>query len=250
VSQGVRHRGRRHVIVCSVPECEGPNAPPARGAEIEATADWGLFGAGPWLSWGSDDEARVLRFYDLWGNPERESAFSDASWIEGPGGQLTDPATGWGLTWTPRDLGLADARGFDFTASGPSGQSYVFGLAVDPDLGPNGGDDVASYDSGRGLVLVADASRAVGFLLRSASGNALRSVQEYGVGRSAPVTGETAWTAQREAGVRLVGTPRDVQLVLSASGTSSSGHWLFALLRGNTSASVRATADAVLRAVR
>jgi hypothetical protein len=249
VSQGVLHRGRLHVIVCSIPDCE-PNAPAAGGPELQAAADWGLFGAGPWLSWRSGDEARVLRFYDLWGNPERETALADARWIEAAGGQVTDAPTGWALTWTPRDLGLADARGFDFAVGGSGGQAYVFGLAVDPDLGPNGGDDVASYDSGRGLVLVADANRAVGFLLRDASGNALRALQEYGVGRWAPTTAQAAWAGQRDPGVRLVGSPRDVQLVLSAPETAGPGRWLFIILRGDTPASVRETADAVLRAVR
>jgi hypothetical protein len=163
---------------------------------------------------------------------------------------VSDAATGWQVGWAPRDLGLADVRAFDFTVAGGGAQPYVFGLAVDPDLGPNGGDDVASYDAGRGLVLVADGSRAVGFLLRGAAGNALRSVQEYGVGRWAPVTLETAWTAQRAAGVQLVGTPRDVQLVLSASETAGAGRWLLVLLRGDSPAAVRGTADAVLRGVR
>jgi hypothetical protein len=248
VSQGVLHRGRLHVVVCSIPGCE-PYAPPARAPGADAT-DWGLFGVGPWLSWGSAAEPKVLRFYDLWGNPERESVFRDARWIEGPGGQVADAATGWSLSWTPRDLGLTDVRAFDFTVAGPAAQRSVFGLAVDPDLGPNGGDDVASYDAGRGLVVVADAGRAVGFLLRSPTGSGIRSVQEYGVGRWAPVTGEAAWGGQRETGVHIVGQPRDVQLVISAPETLGSGRWLFVVLRGDSPSTVRARADAVLRVVR
>jgi hypothetical protein len=251
VTQGVLHRGRLHVIVCSIPSCE-PNAPPppAPSPSVETAADWGLFGLGPWLTWGSREGAGVLRLYDLWGNPERETAFGDAGWIAGPGGQLTDAATGWAVTWAPRELGLTDARAFDVAVAGASGRPYVLGLAADPDLGPDGGDDVASYDSQRGLVVVADGGRAAGFLFRDVAGNAIGSLQEYGVGQWAPITGEAVWAAQRDAGVRLVGTPRDVQLVLSAPETVGAGRWLFVIIRGDSPSSVRATTDAVLRVVR
>jgi hypothetical protein len=154
------------------------------------------------------------------------------------------------LAWAPRELGLANVRALAFSVRGPAAGSYVFGFAVDPDLGASAADDVASYDPGRGLVLVADAGRAVGILLRDDTGNAIAGLQEYGVGRFAPATGDGAWAAQRMPGVHLVGTPRDVQLVLSAPATSGVGRWLFVLLRGGNPAEVRATADAVLDVVR
>jgi hypothetical protein len=97
---------------------------------------------------------------------------------------------------------------------------------------------------------VADGSQAVGFLLRRGGENAIASLQEYGVGRWAPATETAAWSAQPETGVRLVGRPRDVQLVLSAPETMGAGHWVFVLIRGESPARVRATADAVLGVVR
>jgi hypothetical protein len=251
ITQGVLHRGRLHVIVCSIPGCErNAPPPPAPSPGVETAADWGLFGLGPWLTWGSGSVPGVLRWYDLWGNPERETALGDVRWVEGAGGEVADAATGWNLSWTPRDLGLTDVRAFDFTVTGPGGQAYVFGLAVDPDLGPNGGDDVASYDGRRGLVVVANGSAAAGFLLRSAGGNAIGSLQEFGVGRWAPTTGDATWAAQREPGIHLVGRPRDVQLVLSAPETVGAGRWLFVIIRGDSPSSVRTTADAVLGVLR
>jgi hypothetical protein len=117
-------------------------------------------------------------------------------------------------------------------------------------LGPDGANDVASYETDRGLVVVADGDRAIGFLLRAGARNALASVQEYGVGRWAPTIPASAWTAQREAGVHLRGAPRDVQLVLSAAETTGPATWRFVVIRGASPTAVRATADEVLRAVR
>jgi hypothetical protein len=181
--------------------------------------------------------------------PERETAFSEAQWLDGTGGRITDAATGWELAWTPRDLRLPDVRAFDFSVAGAGLRPYTFGMAVDPDLGPNAADDVASYDASRGLVLVTDGSQALGFLLRNGGKDALGSAQEYGVGRWAPTTAEYAWAAQR-AGTQLVGRPRDVQLVVSARETVGTGRWQFVVIRGESAASVRARADAVLGALR
>jgi hypothetical protein len=126
----------------------------------------------------------------------------------------------------------------------------VLGFAADPDLGPNAADDAASYDRERGMVLVVDQARAIGILLRNRGENALASVQEYGVGRFAPATAEGAWQAQRATGPRLVGTPRDVQLVLSAAPASGPASWLLLVVRGAGPADVRARADQVLRTLR
>jgi hypothetical protein len=250
LQSGTLHRGRRHIIVCSNPGCEA-NAPPALApAPAQPGLAWGLFGAGPWISWGAPAQRNALRLYDLWGMPERETAFSEAPWLDGTGGRITDAATGWDLAWTPRDLRLPDVRAFDFSVAGAGLRPYTFGMAVDPDLGLNAADDVASYDASRGLILVMDGSRALGFLLRQGDKDALASAQEYGVGRWAPTTTDYAWAAQRAAGAQLVGTPRDVQLVLSARETVGAGAWQFVVIRGASAASVRARADAVLGALR
>jgi hypothetical protein len=248
---GVLRRGRLVVDVCSSPGCTPPiEAPPMAGPTADALASWGLFGAGPWLGWGGADLRRTVRFYDLWGMPERESPFTTAGWISGTGGQLSDAATGWQVAWTPRDLAFDDVRAFDLAVTGTRDRPYVFSMAVDPDLGGTAADDVASYDAERGLVLVADADGALGFLLRAGRRNALASVQEYGVGRWAPTVPATAWAAQRTPGVHLRGTPRDVQLVLSASETAEPGTWTFVIIRGRSPAAIRAAADAVLGTLR
>jgi hypothetical protein len=243
-------RGRLLIEVCS-PDCGGA-APPARLAPTDsATAAWGLFGAGPWIGWGSPDLGRTLRLYDLWGMHDRDTPFSTPAWFTGDGGSVSDPATGWQITWTPRDLGLADVRAMDLTVAGTRSRPYVFSLAVDPDLGSHGGDDVASYDAQRSLVLVADQDAAIGLLLLDALGRpALEAVREYGVGRWAPTLSADAWTAQRMAGVHLRGTAADVQLVLSAGETDGEATWTFVVLEGATGEAVRARADEVRRALR
>lgn len=168
------------------------------------------------------------------------------------GGQVRDPETEWQLDWILHDLGLPDVRAFDLVVSGRRGRSYVFSMAVDPDLGPEAADDVARYDVDLGLVLVADGEAAVGLLLLDADGgdNALVSVQEYGVGRWAPTVPATAWAAQRETGIHLRGIPGDVQLLLSAAPADGGGRWTFVVLRGSTPTAVRARAEEVYRALR
>lgn len=248
VSGGVLHRGRLLIEICSSPGC-GPAAPITTEATVVAQAggDWGLFGVGPWIGWGGSATRNVMRLYDLWGMPDRVSPFGETAWLDGTGGRFADAETGWEVVWARRDLTLADVQAFEFSVAGVGARPYVFGFAVDPDLGPNPADDVASWDPVRGLLTVADGSRAVGFLLRNAAGNALRSVQEYGVGRFAPTTADYAWAAQRRPGVQLVGTPRDVQLVLSAGETSEAATWLLVAIRGASPQSVRTTADEVIR---
>jgi hypothetical protein len=245
--QGSLQRGRLHIEVCY--QC-GPLAPLVLTASGNASiGDWGLFGAGPWIGWGAGQVEGVVRLYDLWGDHDRPSAFSDIAWLDGRGGRFEDPITGWEMAWVPHDLGSEKVRAFDFSISGGPNRPYVFSFAVDPDLGRNAADDVASYDPERGLLVVADAGAAVGLLLRGGKDNALASVQEYGVGRFAPTTAEYAWAAQRRPGIHLVGTPRDVQLVLSTNEALAPSTWLFAVIRADSPASVRATADQVLRSL-
>jgi hypothetical protein len=247
---GVLWRGRLFIEVCS-PDCGGGAAPAALQAAAGGPAGaWGLFGAGPWIGWGSPDLGRTLRLYDLWGMHDRASPFTDVGWFTGPGGTVADAETGWQVTWAPRDLEMSEVRAVDLTVTNTRSRAHVFSMAVDPDLGSRGGDDVASYDPQRDLVLVADAEGALGLLLRRGSANALTAVEEYGVGRWAPTISLDAWAAQRSAGVHLRGTPGDVQLVLSAAETSGSATWTFVVLRGTSVEAVRDRADTVLRALR
>jgi len=245
---GVLRRGRLFIEVCS-PDCNDP-APPAALSPTEDAGGWGLFGAGPWIGWGSPDLGRTLRLYDLWGMHDRQSPFTDVGWFTGLGGTLADPETGWEVAWTPRELGLSDVRALDLTLTNTRSRSYVFSMAVDPDLGTRGGDDVASYDPQRDLVLVADGDGSLGLMLRRGSGNALAAVEEYGVGRWAPTISADAWAAQRSAGVHLRGIPGDVQLVLSTAETSGTTTWTIVVIRGTSAEAVRERADVVRRALR
>jgi len=247
---GVLWRGRLSVEVCS-PDCGDPAPPALLGSTDSVSAAWGLFGAGPWIGWGSPDLGRTLRLYDLWGMHDRQTPFTDVAWFTGAGGTVSDPQTGWAITWAPRDLGISDVRALDLTVTDARTAPYVLSMAVDPDLGAHGGDDVASYDARRNLVLVADGETAAGFLLLDARRrNALASVQEYGVGRWSPTVSVDAWTAQRAPGVHLRGTLGDVQLVLSAGEVNGPATWTFVVVRGPTREAVRRRADEVGRALR
>jgi hypothetical protein len=253
LASGVLRRGRLHIEVCSSPgaQCQA-NAPVALTAAVNGVyvTETEIFGAGPVISWGPASAREALRLYDLWGMPDRDTPFADAEWVGSTGGKLTDTQIGWELEWISRDLGLAGVQTFDFSVSGGGARRYTFGMAVDPDLGANAADDVASYDPSRGLVLVTDPGGSMGFLLRQGRQNGLASAQEYGVGRWAPTTGEAVWGAQRTTVPQLVGTPRDVQLLLSAAETAGNGTWTFAVIRGATPSDIRASADAVLRALK
>lgn len=137
---------------------------------------------------------------------------------------------------------------FDVPPEG--GPPLVFGLALDPDLGPDAADDATGYDAGRGLAYVYDGERAIGFLLRDATGaDALVSVQQFGLRRHAPSLPREAWAAQREPGVHLLRGVSDVQLVLSAAQRRQAGDWTFVILRAADVATLRSRADAVLAAL-
>ena len=235
-------RGRLHIIVCNVAGCG--TAPVSQLAATTSAEDphWSIFGGGPWLSWGSTSNRQSLRFYDLLGMHDGSTAFTNAAWIDGGSGSITGQ-----FTWQPRDLGLASARAFDFvTTRGGGTPAYVFGFAIDPDLGGSPVDDASGYDAGRGMLYITDTDRAIGILLRDATGNTLSSVQQFGVGRWAPTTAWTAWQAQRQSGVHLVAGQRDVQFVLSATEVTGSHTYTFVLIRGPNLAALQQTADAAI----
>lgn len=239
---GVLRRGRLHITVCH-DEC-GEAAAPAIVAAAGATSDvdWELFGGGPWISWGTASAPRGVRFYDLWGAHDAPG-FSATSWVDDSAAAEAVPGTAWRVDRVRRDLSLAAARAIDFTVTAPTTATYVFGLAVDPDLGADPADDVGGYDRTRGLTYVTDASGAVGFLLRTGGDDALVSLQEYGVGRWAPRLATEIWAAQRTRGVNLVRQPRDVQLVLSADARTGSATFTVVLLRAANLAALQALAD-------
>jgi len=241
------HRGRLHITVCNPPsQCEEPTAPlRAPAASAPGPADWGLFGAGPWLSWGAGN---AVRFYDFLGAHDLPSRFTDIGWLDAPDGHAYETGVGSYLSTRRHDLATDDVRGIDFALDTPDAQATItFALALDPDLGPNAADDQAGYDAVRGMVYVFDGDRTVGFLLRDARGrNALQAVTQYGLARRSPLSAADAWTATRARRVSLLRGRSDVQLLLAAPAEAGPVLRTFVIVRGASVADVRARADAVL----
>jgi hypothetical protein len=87
-SASLLRRGRLHITVCN--PC-GPLLLADDATTAAPVGGWGLFGGGPWISWGSSNS---LRFYDLLGMHDVANRFTDAAWLNDVGGQAT--ATGAG----------------------------------------------------------------------------------------------------------------------------------------------------------
>jgi hypothetical protein len=146
-------------------------------------------------------------------------------------------------------LTVPDARVFEFAVTPSEPGAYVFGMALDPDIGPNPADDASGYDATRGLVYAHDAGAAVGFLLRAGRANTAHSVQQYGVARPSPRLPADVWRAQRAGGVFLLTGARDVQLVVSATARNGPAQYTFAVIRAGTLADLQTKADAVIAAL-
>jgi hypothetical protein len=234
-------RGRLHITIChSDPTPCQPLAPPTFAVAPARDTTTGIFGAGPWITWSTSSGQQLVRFYDLAGAHDLSSPFSDGSWLT-DSGTVGSFIPGANLSWRHMNLGLPGVRAvaFDLSGFGPTDQ-LAFGLAVDPDLGTDPADDQAGFDATLGLVYVIDDTRTMGFLLRSASDNALVSVQQYGVGRWSPTTPDAAWSAQRAAGATLIPGKRDVQLLLSAAATGTPARYTWVMVSGLTLTDVRA----------
>lgn len=240
-------RGRLHITICHAnpAPCQPLSAPAIAGsATSDSFAD--VFGAGPWMTWRNFGAPQMVRLYDLAGFHDGRTPFADGSWLA-QDGSLSNIISGMGLSWRHLDLNLPGVRpvAFELSNTTPSG-GLAFGLAVDPDLGSDPADDQTGFDSTLGLVYVWDASRAVGFLLREGSNDALKSVQQFGVGRWSPASPVEAWSAQRTAGVNLISGKRDVQLLLSAAADLTPARYTFVMIQGATPSDVRAKASGAI----
>lgn len=250
-SGGVIRRGRLHITVCNppLPSCSD-QAPVSRAGVAQAQAAgvaWGLFGGGPWLTWGGSAVPRAVRFYDLLGMHDLVNVFTSTNWLDSTGFQQAVSSAPWDLHWQRHQLALLDVLAFDFSTTGSQTIPYVFGLALDPDLGANAADDAAGFDARRGLTYVYDDNGAVGYLLRNPGGSdALVGVQQFGVARHPPVSMAETWSAQRFSGVRLLPGRSDVQLVLSAAERTDAGAWTLLILRASNVTELRARADTAL----
>lgn len=112
--------------------------------------DWGLFGGGPWLSSGTVNAPRLVRFYELMGMHDRSSRFVTRDWLSALSASALDEANGFSVSTTRSTVSLKNAMLLDFAVAPPiGGGSFAFGMALDPDLGSNAGDDENGYDATR-----------------------------------------------------------------------------------------------------
>jgi hypothetical protein len=239
-------RRRRHNIeVCYRCSPEFNVASASFSASVQATSlsdDWGVFGAGPWLSGGLTE---ITRYYDLAGHHEPRSPFASIAWLSDEGGTVANKAGIWSTTWSVDNTAGEGIKIVTFRVE-PINRAagYRFGFAVDPDVG-DPTDDRSGYDSKRGLVYVTGGSdeKVVGLLLREKNSNALETVRQFGVLNMAPGTDEDARKIQESSGVQLTSDSEDVQLVLSTAEVAGTHEWQVVLLRAATVSELKSLAD-------
>lgn len=237
-------RGRQSVTVTSGAMLSANSIASSNESSSE---NWGFFGGGPWISSGTAAAPRLLRFYELMGMHDQPSRFVTRDWVTALNGPAMEQANGFGVAYTRSATLSKDALLFDFTVTLPSGGgNFVFGMALDPDIGSSAADDESGYDASRGLVYAMDNSAAVGYMLLKGGKNAIYSVDQFGTRRFAPRQPNVAWQLQRTAGARLQNGRSDVQFVLSAAPASTATTYTVVLLRGATVAELQVRADEVL----
>lgn len=230
---GTLARGRLEITVCN----------PCGGGFANAESPDGIFGVGPWLSWGSGN---ALRFYDLLGAHDVANRFTDRAWLDSDSGRATETGAGSLLSWRRRSTLDSNARIIEF-ALAASPNPFTFGLALDPDLGPNAADDATGFDATRGMVYVTDGTRAAGYLLRDERGrNAITGVTQYGLQRHPPRLPQDIASAQRTTQVSLLSGRSDVQLLLTTAERPGPVSWSLIMVRGSSLAELQPHADAAL----
>jgi len=206
---GVLRRGRLAIAVCTQTQTCGQaraGAMPSEGGSV--------FGAGPLLMWTEGSAPRALQFYQLMGNHSVRSPFETVSWLEDEGGKVSNAPYLGTVSWQ-HEL-LTGGASYSFTVEPPTSGAYVFGFALDPDLGDDAADDSSGYDQDTGMLYAADGSRAIGFMLRSGKGNALATVVQYGTHRFAPLSPTRLADQVLRGGIDLLPGPSDVQFVMAA----------------------------------
>lgn len=207
-----------------------------------------VFGAGPVVSWGSANAPNVLKFYDLMGRHDRPK-FQDSGWLSIRSGADSANALG-AITWERTELPIEGVRAIQFSVSPRNQAPYVFGFAVDPDLGRNAADDASGIDTSRGLVYAIDSGRAFGILLLNQRGVGPAAVWQYGASCFSPSDPKRIWLAQRARGRHLISNPGDAQFILSSPGESGSGRYTVVLIEAADLYELRARADTARAALR
>lgn len=248
----VLRRRRLNIEVCWQCSPEYSVTSAGLSASLQAssiTDDWGLYGAGPWLSTGTGEPGAIVRYYDLTGLHEPQSPFASIAWLGEDGGTTEDPEGRWAVSWSVDDAVAESVKIATFRIDPTYGAaSYRFAFAVDPDVG-DPTDDRSGYDSARGLVYVEGGSdgRVVGLLLREKGANALRTVRQFGVRNRAPRAPAEARQVQESAGIYMTSEAEDVQFVLSTGEMTGTHTWQVVLLRAASVSRLQALADAVTR---
>lgn len=248
-STSVLRRGRLHITVCIPSSGCALAASQAATPSTSAGDSSGIFGAGPWISWGTGAGRRVARLYDLWGNHDPASPFATTAWMTVAGGRVQDPTGSWELAWSRRSNNFTGVQLFDFMLVPREASPFAFGFALDPDLGADPADDAAGYAGDLGLIFVTDGDGALGILLLDGSGNAITTIEQYGVGHPAPHTTVEAWNSLHDAVGTMLPGPRDVQLLARAAPPTGPTTYTLAILRGTSLADLRAKANAVITAL-
>lgn len=246
---GVLRRSRVQVTVCTVSQSCGGGGGSSRiaaGASVIDNDEEVLFGAGPVISWGGSLAPSAVRYYELTGRHDGATAFRDRWWIDQRSGVERTGFQGGTVAWRVTSQKAANVRVVDFTVTPPADESYTFGVSLDPDLGRDAADDQARYDRNLGMIYVMDESKAVGYLLRDETDNALASATQYGIHRPPPVSIAEVWTAQRNTGVHLLEGRMDVQLIISARESNRAATYRLFMIEAENPDSLRAAAESML----
>jgi hypothetical protein len=246
-ASGELRRGRLNITVCTVPGCLLASMIGAQSSND----DWPLFGGGPVMTWSSAGAARATRFYDLLGGHEGETSFRERAGLLFSSGSTVTRLDGGQLGWRLR-ANNPQWRASEFSVSPPPGSSgFVFGLAIDFDLGRNAADDWSGFDGSRGVLYAVDSDgSAAGLMLRAGTANALASVVQYGAKRFAPTQPADLFRVQRRSGRDLLGVRDDVQFLVSAAPIDRPATYTVVLLKGGSLAELTATADVALTYLR
>ena len=234
----VLRRGKLPITVCTVTQsCGSQRLAQAPGK------DGALFGGGPVLAWIEAGKPQALQFYQLMGAHTGPSPFTSNTWFNEMGGSARNTPWPGSVAWRRAESDGVIA--WDFHVEPPTAGEYVFGFALDPDLGVSAADDASAYDPVSRTVYVSDATKAVGFLLRSEGRDAMATVVQYGTKRFAPVSASRTWEAARQGGVNLLTGNSDVQFLLGSSPMSGRGHYTLLMVEAANVAALVAKARAI-----
>ncbi|MGH7462927.1 MAG: hypothetical protein ACREMA_18130, partial [Longimicrobiales bacterium] len=179
--------------------CLNLNAPASAGSPERQSS---VFGSGPVISWGTSAAPKVVRFYDLMGRHEH-ARFRTTDWLSASAAAESIEGFG-GMAWQRVDVSVEGVRAVRLSVRPNVAQPYVFGFAIDPDLGSDAGDDTSGYDSARSMVYVADRDRAFGIVLLDGNRAGPATIWQYGAARFSPGEPERVWAAQRVGARNLI----------------------------------------------